>query len=404
MEYQFPPIDILSDETIENSFTDREYVQAMVEDFSNTMKAYDVNASIADIRMTPFAVIFDVMPDPGVSVKDFRKLRTEFELFMASPVEITSEGIQKYTVGIAIKSLHRPIVRLRSILESGDFKYSAYKIPVAAGMNILGAPLCFDIAETPHLLVAGTTGSGKSVFLNDIVLSILYSKTPEEVKLIMIDPKHVELGPYNGIPHLMFPVIYNVQKSLEAMRWVDGEMDRRYKEFDIAGVKHIDAYNHNSETKMPRIVVIVDEYMEMMFEAPKELENLIMRISRMARAAGIHLVLATQRPSSDIITSGIKANIPCRASFTVVDWRESKTIIDRTGAERLLGSGDMLYSPAESAVPIHAQASFASNSEIDAVIHHVRKNREDYDEEKITKEMESLKYDGSGGGNSGAII
>lgn len=195
--------------------------------------------------------------------------------------------------------------------------------------------------------------------------------------MIMVDPKRVELGPFNGIPHLMMPVIHNVRESLDAMRWIDGEMDRRYRLFDAAGVKNIESYNRNEDERLPRLLVIVDEYMEMMFEAPKELENLIMRIARMARASGIHLVLATQRPSSDIITSGIKANIPCRASFTVVDWRESKTIIDRTGAERLLGSGDMLYSPAEAAVPIHAQASYASNEEIDAIIKHARQFKEE---------------------------
>ena len=216
----------------------------------------------------------------------------------------------------------------------------------------------------------GTTGSGKSTFLNDIVLSLIYTKAPEDVRFLMIDPKGVELTAYNSTPYMLMPVITDSVKALSAMKWVDDEMRKRYNTFSGYGVKNIESYNEAVpvENRLPRIVVIVDEYMEMMFQAPKELEMYITSLSRLARASGIHLVLATQRPSSDVITSDIKANIPCRASFTVVDWRESKTILDRTGAERLLGNGDMLYSAAESSIPIHAQASYVSYEEVDRVI------------------------------------
>lgn len=370
MGYRFPSLDLLKFYNPKNNFTNREYVQAMGEELSSVLESFKVKCRITDIRMTPFAVLFDVMPDPGVSVKTFRNLRVDLEVHMASPVEIVSIGDKKYTIGLAIKNWVRPTIGLRDILESEDFRKNECILPIAAGMDVLGKPFIFDLAATPHLLVAGTTGSGKSTFLNDIVMSIVYTKAPEDVRFLMIDPKGVELTAYNNIPYMLMPVITESGKALAAMKWVDEEMRRRYNTFSGYGVKTIEAYNAAvpADSKLPRIVVVVDEYMEMMFHAPKDLEMYIASLSRLARASGIHLVLATQRPSSDVITSDIKANIPCRASFTVVDWRESKTILDRTGAERLLGNGDMLFSAADSSVPIHAQASYVSYEEVDQVI------------------------------------
>ena len=370
MGYRFPSLDLLKFYNPKNNFTNREYVQAMGEELSSVLESFKVKCRITDIRMTPFAVLFDVMPDPGVSVKTFRNLRVDLEVHMASPVEIVSIGEKKYTIGLAIKNWVRPTIGLRDIMESEDFRKNNCILPIAAGMDVLGKPFVFDLAATPHLLVAGTTGSGKSTFLNDIVLSLIYTKAPEDVRFLMIDPKGVELTAYNSTPYMLMPVITDSVKALSAMKWVDDEMRKRYNTFSGYGVKNIESYNEAvpAENRLPRIVVIVDEYMEMMFQAPKELEMYITSLSRLARASGIHLVLATQRPSSDVITSDIKANIPCRASFTVVDWRESKTILDRTGAERLLGNGDMLYSAAESSIPIHAQASYVSYEEVDRVI------------------------------------
>ena len=370
MGYRFPSLDLLKFYNPKNNFTNREYVQAMGEELSSVLESFKVKCRITDIRMTPFAVLFDVMPDPGVSVKTFRNLRVDLEVHMASPVEIVSIGDKKYTIGLAIKNWVRPTIGLRDILESEDFRKNECILPIAAGMDVLGKPFIFDLAATPHLLVAGTTGSGKSTFLNDIVMSIVYTKAPEDVRFLMIDPKGVELTAYNNIPYMLMPVITESGKALAAMKWVDEEMRRRYNTFSGYGVKTIEAYNAAvpADSRLPRIVVVVDEYMEMMFHAPKDLEMYIASLSRLARASGIHLVLATQRPSSDVITSDIKANIPCRASFTVVDWRESKTILDRTGAERLLGNGDMLFSAADSSVPIHAQASYVSYEEVDKVI------------------------------------
>lgn len=299
MAYKFPSIELLELHNTKNKFTDREYVQAMAEELATTLDSFKVKARITDVRMTPFAVLFDVMPDPGVSVKTFRNLRTDLEVHMASPVEIASIGEQKYTIGLAIKTWDRPTIGLREIMESNDFKNGGYELPIAAGMDVLGKPFSFDLAQTPHLLVAGTTGSGKSVFLNDVIMSLIYTKTPDELKLVMIDPKMVELSSYNGIPHLLMPVVYDSKKALSAMQWIDNEMMHRYEVFAQIGVKNIESFNSRvpDADKVPRIVVIIDEYMEMMFEAPKELEEMINRIARLARAAGIHLVMATQRPS-----------------------------------------------------------------------------------------------------------
>jgi S-DNA-T family DNA segregation ATPase FtsK/SpoIIIE len=376
MSYSFPDIELLELHNTTNNFMDREYVQAMAEELSSTLEAFKLKGKITDIRMTPFAVLFDVMPDPGESIKSFKNSRIDLEVHMASPVEIVGIGERQYTIGLAIKNWDRAIIGLRDIMQTNEFKNNTFTIPVAGGMDVLGKPFIFDLAQTPHLLVAGATGSGKSVFLNDIIMSIIYTRTPDEVQLVMIDPKMVELGAYNGIPHLYMPVIYDSKKALSALSVLDKEMMRRYEVFASQGVKDIESYNNlvPAAEKLYRIVIIIDEYMEMMMEAPDELEELVKRVSRLARASGIHLVMATQRPSAKVITPEIKANIPCRASFTVVDWRESKTILDRTGAERLLGDGDMLYSSAESAVPTHAQAAYVSNQEVDRVIEKVKAN------------------------------
>ena len=374
MEYTFPSLDLLNYYSPTNNFTNREYVQAMAEELASALAAFKVKCRITDIHMTPFAVRFDVMPEPGVSIKSFQNLHVDLEVHMASPVEIVNNGDKKYTICLAVKHWERPMIGLRDIMETEEYKKNNFLLPIAAGMDVLGKPFFFDLAETPHLLVAGTTGSGKSTFLNTIVLSLIYARSPEQVRFVMIDPKGVELNAYNRIPHMAMPVIMDSDKALSAMNWVENEMRERYNRFARFGVKNIEAFNElvSKSSRLPRIVVIVDEYMEMMFDAPKDLETTITTLSRLARAAGIHLILATQRPSADVITNNIKANIPCRASFTVVDWRESKTILDRTGAERLLGNGDMLYSAGESLIPTHAQASFVSYDEVDRVIEAIR--------------------------------
>lgn len=368
------PIELLKDYHVENKYTDREFAKQMADTLAANLVAFKVGAVIKDIKMTPFAILFDVTPDAGVSIKKIKDLRVDLEVQLGAPVEIVGLGAQQYTIKIALKNWNRPIIGLKKILESEEFINNDFVLPIAAGMDVIGKPFVFDLVETPHLLVAGTTGSGKSTFLNDLILSILYLKTPADVQFIMIDPKRVELGYYNGLPHLMMPVVKDSKSAFIALNKAKEEMDRRYQIFSELHVKDIESYNakHGDKDRLPRIVIIVDEYMDMMDEAPKETEAVITSLSRMARASGIHLILSTQRPSSDVITNSIKANLPCRASFTVVDWRESKVIIDRTGAERLLGNGDMLYSAMDSADPVHAQAAYVSYAEVDSVIDYVK--------------------------------
>lgn len=374
MKYVKPSTELLEYHNESTRFTNRDYVKALGEDLSKILQSYKVDATIKDCRMTPLAAMYDVIPGTGVSIKQFRTIRSELELWLASPVEIMETGSDMYTIGIAVKNWNEsPTVGLREVLESDVFRKSDFELPIAAGVNVMGRPFVFDLAASSHLLIAGTTGSGKSVFLNDLIMSLIYTKGPDEIRFGMIDPKRVELSAYNSIPHMLMPVVDDTDKALSLMSWVDKEMDERYQKFAGAGVRKIEDYNAKVHSdRLPRIVIVVDEYMEMMFKAPKELENYISRIARMARAAGIHLILATQRPSADVVTASIKSNIPCRASFTVLDWRESKTILDRTGAERLLGNGDMLFSAADAAVPIHAQAAFISGEEVDRVVASLR--------------------------------
>lgn len=370
MSYVFPKMDVLKNYDSETKFSDYDKVNAMADQLSSIFQIFGVDCKITDATATPFAALYDILPDQGVSVKKFRALRIDLELWMASPVEIVGIGEEKVRIGLAIKNLERPIVGLKSIMDTKEFNENKYKLPIAGGLDILGSPFVFDLADTPHLLVAGATGSGKSTFMNDIILSILYTRTPEEVQMIMIDPKMVELTAYNGIPHLIRPVITDTQKSLEALKWIENEMMRRYDLFSEHQVRTFDAYNQKviTEKKLPRIVLIVDEYMEMMIADPITTEKIVKHLASASRAVGIHLILATQRPSKKVITNSIKTNIPTRASFTVVDGRESRVIIDRTGAERLLGNGDMIYSKGDATDPIHAQAAFVDLDEIDRVI------------------------------------
>ncbi len=367
--------DLLDYHNAKNDFMDFEYVESMKDSLANILKAYDLHGEIIGYHMTPLAVSFDVDPGIGESIKEYKKIRVDLEVHMAWAVEIGGIFEKEGVLEITIKRWERPLIGLRDIMESDVFQNSGYEIPIAAGMEVRGNPLIIDLAKTPHLLVAGTTGSGKSIFLNDIIMSILLNKSPKDVHLVMFDPKRVEFGAYAGIPHLSRHIIYDQRDAINTLRWLDAEMMNRYNTFVQCGVKDIDAYNLKVEPsqKLHRIVMIIDEYMELMYQAITEFEDLIQRLSRMARASGIHLVLATQRPSKDVITSNIKANIPCRASFTVVDWRESKTILDRTGAEKLLGNGDMLYSEGTSSVPIHAQAAYVSYDEIDRAIEELKK-------------------------------
>ena len=283
------------------------------------------------------------------------------------------------------------MVRLREIIDSREFRNAPSKIEFAVGKDIAGKPIVADLKSMPHLLIAGSTGSGKSVCINSIITSILYKANPDEVKLVLIDPKVVELGNYNGIPHLLIPVVTDPSKAAAALNWAVAEMTNRYKMFADAGVRDLSSYNkkmqsgHLPDQVMPQVVIIIDELADLMMAAPSQVEESICRLAQMARAAGMHLIVATQRPSVDIITGVIKANIPSRIAFAVSSQFDSRTILDTSGAEKLVGKGDMLYNPLGMGKPIRVQGTFVSDEEVERVINYVKDQvkEADYSEEVI---------------------
>ena len=310
----------------------------------------------------------------------------------ASGVRIEAPIPGKAAVGIEIPNNNRSMVSAREIIDSDTYRKTSSKLNVALGKDITGNIICVDIAKMPHLLIAGTTGSGKSVCLNSMIVSLLYNATPDEVKLLMIDPKQVEFTVYNGIPHLLVPVVSDPRKSAGALSWAVTEMLNRYKLFSERNVRDIKGYNKFCDAnpdipKMPQIVIFIDELSDLMMAAPNEVEDSICRLAQMARAAGMHLVIATQRPSVDVITGIIKANIPSRISLSVSSQVDSRTIIDTAGAEKLLGNGDMLYRPVGMSKPLRVQGAFLSDEEVENVVDYVKNqsNEQQYDEDIIEK-------------------
>ena len=311
----------------------------------------------------------------------------------ASGVRIEAPIPNKNAVGIEVPNAEKTTVTLREIIDSPAFKNSKSKLNVALGRDIQGEPTCCDIAKMPHLLVAGTTGSGKSVCLNSMIVSILYNATPDEVKLVMIDPKKVEFTVYRSIPHLLVPVVSDPRKAAGALSWAVAEMDKRYASFAENGVRNLQGYNSYAEAeglpKMPQIVIIIDELADLMMAASNEVEDLICRLAQKARAAGMHLIVATQRPSVDVITGLIKANIPSRIAFAVKSQVDSRTIIDTQGAEKLLGYGDMLFCPVGLSKPLRVQGAFLSDEEIERVIDFVKTQGDASYDESVIKEIEA---------------
>ena len=374
--YVAPPIDLLRDYSSDSIFTDEDRVRKLAGVLQRTCDSFNINAKVTDVKATSLAITFTLSLAPGVSVKMISKLKADFELHLASEIEFNGLGERNNSIQISAKNMKRPMIGLKSVLATKAFRESKSPLSVAAGVDVQGNPLIIDIAKAPHMLIAGTTGSGKSIFIDDILISILCKAKPEDVRLLLIDPKVVELKPYNNIPHLLAPVINTPDESLSSFMWIEDEMLRRYNAFGSVGVKQIDAFNSyaekNSLGKLPRILIIVDEFTDLMMESPKETNEVVDRIARLGRAAGVHLILATQLPVSKIVTPQIKANIPCRASFTVVDGRESKIILDKTGAERLLGNGDMIFSQSDGEGAVHAQAAYVSETELWNVVNFIK--------------------------------
>ncbi len=337
-----------------------------------TLESFSINVKLTGITHGPAVTRYEILPAPGIKVSRIAGLADDIAMAMeAVSVRIEAPIPGKNAVGVEIPNVKTEVVHLRDILESPEAKRNTKKLMVAMGKDNNGRHIVADLASMPHVLIAGQTGSGKSVCINAFIISLLYRATPEEVRMIMIDPKMVELNVYNSIPHLLVPVVTDPKKASGALDWAVAEMARRYKVLAEKGAKNIESYNSHleeGEERMPQIVIIVDELADLMMSSPREVEDAICRLAQLARAAGMHLVIATQRPSVDVITGLIKANIPTRIAFTVASGVDSKTILDTVGAEKLLGRGDMLYKPQDKNKPIRMQGAWVSEEEVDRVV------------------------------------
>ncbi|MGI6145583.1 MAG: DNA translocase FtsK [Clostridia bacterium] len=399
-EFRLPPLDLLKSSPKVKSSRLNKDITDKIRTLEETLESFDVKAKVTQVSRGPSITRFEIQPPSGVKVSRIVNLADDIALSLATPqVRIEAPIPGKAAVGIEVPNEQIAMVTLREVLESGHFQDSSSKLTVALGKDIAGNPIVADLGKMPHLLIAGATGSGKSVCMNSLIASILYKAYPHEVKLIMIDPKVVELSTYNGVPHLLAPVVTDPKKAASALRWVVHEMESRYELFAGMGVKDIQRYNQalQKETsdekppQLPYIVVLIDELADLMMVAPADVEDAICRIAQMARAAGIHLVVATQRPSVDIITGVIKANIPSRIAFAVSSQTDSRTILDMGGAERLLGRGDMLFYPTGMAKPIRVQGVYVSDQEIELLVEYLKAQNKsvDYVESWDTEETET---------------
>nr|WP_283244880.1 DNA translocase FtsK [Gehongia tenuis] len=373
--YTRPPVDLLRLPPKAGGQT--EDVREKAKILKETLASFGISAKVLQVNRGPVITRYELQPAPGIKVSRILNLSDDIALSMAAPgVRIEAPIPGKAAIGIEVPNQKSAMVSLREVLDSKTFWNHPSKLAVALGKDIAGTDLVIDLAKMPHLLIAGATGSGKSVCINSILLSILYKADPAEVKLIVVDPKVVELGNYNGIPHLMIPVVTDPKKAAGALKWAVVEMEKRYRTFADARVKNITQYNEMmaeaGEEKMPFIVVIIDELADLMMVAAKDVEENICRLAQLARAAGIHLVVATQRPSANVITGLIKANIPSRIAFAVSSMIDSRIILDAPGAEKLLGRGDMLYFPMGASKPTRAQGCFVSEDETNGVADYIR--------------------------------
>lgn len=371
-KYVFPPISLLAKDTQQVTVDKTELEQKAVR-LVETLASFKVRTKIVNIAHGPTITRYELAPEEGVRVRTISNLVDDIALSLAtSGVRIEAPIPGKAAVGIEVPNKEVATVRLRELLESEQFKKNKSRIAVALGMDVAGTPIYLDIAKMPHLLIAGATGMGKSVCINSMIVSLLYKATPEEVKLILIDPKKVELNIYNSLPHLLVPVVSDPKKAAGSLQWAVNEMERRFELIESVGVR--DIYNYNMMTKddptfefLPQIIIIIDELADLMMTAPDSVEDSVCRLAQKARAAGMHLIIGTQRPSVDVITGLIKANVPSRIAFTVASQVDSRTIIDISGAEKLIGRGDMLYAPVGAAKPIRVQGAFVSEQEVEAV-------------------------------------
>ena len=392
--YKFPPINLLEKPRNISEGNVKEELKANAELLVNTLQSFGVETRIVNISRGPAVTRYELQPSAGVKISRITNLSDDIALNLAAAgVRIEAPIPNKAAVGIEVPNKNTAVVKIRDLIDTNIFESAKSKLTVALGKDISGNISLADLAKMPHMLIAGATGSGKSVCINTILISLLYKASPDDIRLLMIDPKVVELGIYNGIPHLLVPVVTDPRKAAGALHWAVNEMLGRYKLFADNNVRDLSSYNKLAArteelNKLPQIVIVIDELADLMMAAPNEVEDSICRLAQMARAAGMHLVIATQRPSVDVITGIIKANIPSRIAFSVSSQVDSRTILDMGGAEKLLGRGDMLFYPMGASKPIRIQGCFVNNNEVETVINFVKNSYENKYDEQIVEEIE----------------
>lgn len=371
--YKMPPVSLLNKVVNKSDKRSKQKVLENARRLEQTLRDFGVEASINQVTVGPTITRYEIQPRPGVKVSKIVNLTDDIALSLAAKsIRMEAPIPGKNAIGIEVPNEESQMVGIREIIESKEFNGYPSKLAMGLGKDVAGRIIIGDIAKMPHLLIAGSTGSGKSVCVNTLITSLVYKAKPDEVKLILIDPKVVELSNYNGIPHLLIPVVTDPKKAANALTWAVTEMNRRYKLFAETQVKDIKSYNEKTDNPLPRIVIIIDELADLMMVSANDVEDCIHRLAQMARAAGMHLIVATQRPSVDVITGVIKANIPSRIAFAVSSQTDSRTIIDMGGAEKLLGKGDMLFYPLGAAKPVRLQGAFISEAESDKIIEHIK--------------------------------
>ncbi len=394
-DYHLPSLDLLEDPPEVSRSNIESTLMSGAKLLEETLASFGVVARVADVERGPAITRYELEPGPGVKVQKFTTLSDDIALAMRAPaVRIVAPIPGKNRVGIEVPNSTSASVYLKEVLSTSVFRQAKSKLTLALGKDIGGSPIVADLSEMPHLLIAGTTGSGKTVCVNDIIMSMIYNASPDEVKFVMVDPKMVELAQYNGLPHLLTPCVTDPQKAAGALNWVVGEMENRYKKLSKEGVRNIKGYNEKG-LKMPYIVIIIDELADLMQVSAKAVESSITRLAQLSRAVGIHLILATQRPSVDVITGVIKANFPARISFKVASKVDSRTVLDMNGAENLLGKGDMLFIKPGDAKPTRGQCSFVKDSEIANVIKFITDQQKPVFDETILTQPKV----GAGGGS-----
>ncbi len=410
--YCFPPVTMLAQSPRVNPALETEELQTNGHILVDTLKSFGVQTKILDICRGPSVTRYEIQPAAGVKISKITNLADDLALNLAATgVRIEAPIPGKAAVGIEVPNKTRNTVRMRDLIEANDFQISKGKLTAALGRDIAGQVVVADLAKMPHLLIAGTTGSGKSVCINSLIISMLYKATPDEVRFLMIDPKAVELTEYNGMPHMLVPVVTDPHKASGALGWAVSEMMKRYKIFAEYNVRNLSGYNSLAASMeyqdengqpmpaMPQIVIIIDELADLMMASPKEVEDSICRLAQLARAAGMHLVVATQRPSVDVVTGLIKANIPSRIALTVSTSVDSRTILDTGGAEKLLGNGDMLFAPVGAQKPVRVQGCYVSDEEISSVVEFVKKSKAIEYDAKVIEEIERNAANEVGKGN-----